>query len=287
MVRRRSLLAGLLAVVSAQVATSAVSVKTGSVKAPDGVKIVYDVRGKGSPTLLFVHCWSCDRTFWREQVDVFAARYRVVTLDLAGHGESGHDRKNISVLGLAGDVKAVADVLKLKRIILVGHSMGGPVALEAARQLAGRVIGIIAVDTLQNAERPIPKQAIDQISGQLAADFKGTMTGFITSMFPDTRNPRARDYVIQRAVAADPAVAVPLMRDFNNLDMKALFGAAGVPVRAIDAKGPTAQPVAIEVNRKYGNFDAVTMEGVGHFLQMENAEEFNRKMQGWIDALVK
>jgi pimeloyl-ACP methyl ester carboxylesterase len=110
--------------------------------APDGVRIVYDDRGQGATALVFVHCWSCDRTFWREQADVFSDGYRVVTLDLAGHGESGKNRKTWTVAGLGGDVRAVVEKLGLKRVILVGHSMGGPVSLDAARQLRGRVVGV-------------------------------------------------------------------------------------------------------------------------------------------------
>jgi pimeloyl-ACP methyl ester carboxylesterase len=81
---------------------------------------------------VFVHCWACDRTYWREQVDVFAADHQVVTLDLAGHGESGAGRETWTVKGLAGDVQAVVEALDLERVILIGHSMGGPVSRRHA-----------------------------------------------------------------------------------------------------------------------------------------------------------
>src|SRR5271170_1725230 len=98
-----------------QPAADAVQIR--SVASSDGVRIVYDVRGRGDTTLVFVHCWACNRFFWRDQVDAFSARYRVVTLDLAGHGESGKNRQHWSTLGLANDVRAVADDLSLRNII--------------------------------------------------------------------------------------------------------------------------------------------------------------------------
>jgi pimeloyl-ACP methyl ester carboxylesterase len=100
-----------------------------TVRAEDGLTIVCEVRGKGDTALIFLHGWCGDRDYWKHQVDVFAADYRVVALDQAGHGESGKDRKHWTASSLAGDVEAVVKDLGLKRVILVGHSMGGPIGL--------------------------------------------------------------------------------------------------------------------------------------------------------------
>lgn len=62
----------------------------------DGTTISYEVYGKGDPTLIFVHGWSCDSRYWRAQIPEFSKKYRVVVLDLAGHGHSGVSRKNYS-----------------------------------------------------------------------------------------------------------------------------------------------------------------------------------------------
>lgn len=261
------------------------AVETGAVNARDGVRIVYDVRGQGDTTLLFVHCWSCDRTFWREQADAFVGRYRVVTLDMAGHGESGRDRKSWTIAGLGADVAVVAGKLKLKRIVLVGHSMGGAVALEAARLLKGRVLGVIAVDTLHNAEMRVTPAMIQPIADKLKADFPATVASFMGSMFPKDGDPAVRQFVEKKAMAADPAIAVALMLDLPNLDLKKMFTDAGVPIRAINAKPPAAPATAFETNRKYADYDAVVMEGVGHFLQLERPKEFNEHLAAFAAAL--
>src|SRR5215475_1586196 len=122
------------------------------VSAKDGLKIVCECRGRGDTALLFLHGWCGDREYWKHQVDVFAPDYRIVTLDQAGHGESGKDRKNWTLSALAADVEAVVKELGLKRVILVGHSMGGPVSLVAAKRMPDTVVAVIGVDTLQNAE---------------------------------------------------------------------------------------------------------------------------------------
>ncbi len=104
-------------------------------RADDGLEIVGEVRGQDDTALIFLHGWCGDREYWKHQVEVFAADYRVVALDQAGHGESGKGRKAWTADGLAADVEAVVKALGLKRVILVGHSMGGSVALLAAKRM--------------------------------------------------------------------------------------------------------------------------------------------------------
>jgi len=130
------------------------------VPAPDGVPIHYSVRGKGDPALVFVHCWSCDRKLWDNQVSVFSKDHRVVTIDLPGHGESGKGRKDWSIGGFGEDVKTVVGKLGLRRVVLIGSSMGGPVALEAARRMPERVVAIVPVDTLHNVEERIDRKSV-------------------------------------------------------------------------------------------------------------------------------
>src|SRR2546430_274909 len=113
------------------------------VRAADGLNIVCEIRGKAEPALVFLHGWCGDREYWKNQADVFAADYQVVTLDLPGHGESGKARETWTVNALGQDVESMVKALGLKRVILVGHSMGGPIALAAAKRMPGKVVGVI------------------------------------------------------------------------------------------------------------------------------------------------
>ena len=97
----------------------------------DGAPVHFEVEGDGAPPLVFVHGWSCDRTYWRGQVGHFAQRHRVVAIDLAGHGESGGDRTAWTMPAFGADVVAVIEQLGLDDPVLIGHSMGGDVIVEA------------------------------------------------------------------------------------------------------------------------------------------------------------
>jgi pimeloyl-ACP methyl ester carboxylesterase len=268
--------------------TETAAVVEGTATAPDGISLAYDVRGAGATTLLFIHGWCCDRSFWRAQLDAFADEYRVVALDLAGHGQSAGGRDPWSIAAFGPDVLAVAEELDLDRVVLIGHSMGGPVSLHAAARLGDRVLGVVGVDTLHNAEFEMPQAMLEQVSAAFEADFEGTMTGFVRSAFAESADPQLVEWATRKALAADPAMAVALLRDFLNVDLKALFSSAGVPVRCINAAAdPPARPAtAAETNRRYADFDAVLIDDVGHFPHLERPEEFNVRLRETLAKIV-
>lgn len=262
---------------------------TGTVAAADGVPISYEVRGAGDTAVVFVHCWACNRSFWLEQVGpVAAAGYRVVALDLPGHGASGAGRQQWSIAGLAADVEAVVEELGLERVVLVGHSMGGPVSVLAAARLAGRAIGVVCVDTLHNAEFEWPEGMVESMATQLEGDYRAGMESMVPQMFEEGADPQLVRWVADQAVdTSDHAATIALLRAFPAFDARAALAAAGVPIRCINAApaGDRGMATRVDVNRKYADFDAVLMEGVGHYIQLERPEEFNRKLLAILGTL--
>jgi pimeloyl-ACP methyl ester carboxylesterase len=251
------------------------------IQADDGLNIVCDVGGMGDPALVFLHGWCGDREYWKHQLGVFGANYRVVAPDQAGHGESGKDRKTWNASSLAGDVEAIIKGLGLKRVILVGHSMGGPVALLAAKRMPGTVIAVIGVDTLQDAEFKIPEDVSKRFLEGFDKDFKGTMRGGLSGLLHEKTDTKLKEWLLTRAEAQDQKMALGLMRDLSGLDTKTLLKEAKVPVRCINSSGGFQffRPTAIDVNKKYADFNAVTMDGVGHYPMLEKPAEFNQKLR--------
>lgn len=265
------------------IAPPAEQVATAKVASADGVPIAYSVRGSGSPALVFVHGWLCDQEEWAEQAETFAVRYRVVTLDLAGHGASGGGRLEWTLEAFGADVQAVVDALDLDRVILIGHSMGGPVALEAARRLPGRVVGVIAVDALHDADHRADPAQTEKYLATYEKDFRGTCDGFVRSLFLDDTPPDLVGRVARKMCAGSPEMAIPLLRQLFGYDLGAAMAAAGVPIRSINSDH---FPTNVEGNRKHApDYDAVIMPHVGHFIMLERPKELDRLLAEVIAGL--
>lgn len=251
--------------------------KSEVITSADGVAIHYSVQGKGDPALVFVHCWACNRNFWEHQVAEFSKTNRVVTIDLPGHGESGQGRKNWSVETYADDVKAVVTKLDLKRVVLVGSSMGGPIALEATKRMPDRVVAIVPVDTLHNVEAKVPPEQLDAVFKQLQDDYKTATTGFLNQLFFSPTTPAAvKERVINEAISRQPDVALAIIKAIFSYDPAAGLREVKVPIRAINAD---RTPTNVEVNRKYApQFDAVIIKGTGHYPMMEDPARFNQML---------
>src|ERR1700722_2976524 len=121
--------------------------------AVDGAKIHWTSKGpdKGSAkqAVILVHGWTSDETSWDPQVPVLSQKYRVITLDLPGHGQSDPPKDGkFSMAVFARAVEAVRAEAKIDKAVLVGHSMGTPVIREYAQMYPQHVAGLVPVDGL-------------------------------------------------------------------------------------------------------------------------------------------
>jgi pimeloyl-ACP methyl ester carboxylesterase len=253
--------------------------------AADGVEIHYETHGEGSPALVFVHGWCCDRHYWQKQIDAFASRYTVVAIDLAGHGDSGENRINWSIHAFAQDVIAVVEALGLTQVVLIGHSMGGPVIVEAARYLPTRVIGLVGADTLLNPERKRTKEENARRIARLQADFRREASEFIRAgMFVPTSDAAWAQSIVEDMIAAPPHIGVGAMEGLlsNDDELRAGLRAIQAPVVLINSNN---LPTNLEATQRYG-LTVEIMSGVGHFVMIEDAERFNGLLEKAVRGMV-
>jgi len=257
------------------------------VLSPDGVPVYYKTSGEGDFSLVFVHDWCCDMSYWDAQFPTFGVYYKAVAVDLAGHGKSGMDRKNWTVEAFAQDVIAVVEKLNLSNVIMIGHGMGGPVILEAARRMPERVIGLVGVDSFKDMY--MQSHGSEELRAFVEAwktDFVRQMQGYIRdNYFSDwTEDPIRRQIILDMAKApAEESVA--MLEGLLAYDGAESLMEVTAPIYCINSNAHVASYVLVRKHASF--FDLVYQSSAGHFPMMENPKFFNRLFISTLESVVK
>lgn len=257
-----------------------------SVSSQDGVSIHYKVYGQGEYPLFFVHGWCTHMGYWDNQIPAFAVNYKIITIDLAGHGKSGKERQNYTMEAYGKDIAAVADKLNLKNIILIGHSMGGAAILEAARMMSDRVIGLVGADTFSDLYmKAYPAEKIKLSLESFHDNFKAGMRELVLRTYFDTETDRKiRSKIMTDMTSADPEIALGSLENMLKYDGTESFQAIDCPVRSINSKMTVESYQTAKENTK--SLWIEYLDDVGHFVMLEAPLEFNRLLAQFISEFV-
>ncbi|MFC2135109.1 alpha/beta fold hydrolase [Bacteroidota bacterium] len=228
-----------------------------SVVSDDGLTINFLTQGEGEPVIFFVHGFSGDISGWNNQINHFSKKYRVVAIDLPGFGESGNERENWSMDAFGKDVISVIHQLKLSEVILVGHSMGAAVILEAALENSTAIKCLVPCDVYHNVESKATEDFI-----QRAKSFYGESLeniGWQESF---------DDYI-----------------EWRNNRLANILTKIKTPIICINSD---RFPSDVDVARKYSSsFDVKVIEGVGHRVMTEAPDKFNGLLEEIILKFMK
>jgi pimeloyl-ACP methyl ester carboxylesterase len=244
----------------------------------EGLSIEYEVRGQGEPAIVLVHGWAFDRHLWDEQVPRLAQRHRVAAIDLPGHGQSGRERTAWTIAAFGRDVKGVIDELGAAQVVLVGHSMGGLVVLEAARLLGDRLRGVVLVDIVLDAEKRMPPEQVEGMIGELRADYPGVTRRMASEHLVAPATPAAvRERILRHALAVPVETSLSLLRAVWTYDPRPALRDINAPIRAVNAD---KFPTSLEVNRRHmPGYEATILEGTAHYLMLEDPERFGAALE--------
>lgn len=254
----------------------------------DNTRLAVTITGTGKVTLLFVHGAFTDQTYWDEQVAFFSTRFKVVTLDLARHGSSQSGRSEWTVEAFGRDVVEVMKQLALQHVILIGHSLGAAVILEAASALPGPVIGFVAIDNFKDLDAEFPEEMREQILGGLRENFADHAADYVRMglVTPETP-PELTERIVSAYRRADPEMGLASIEN--------IFNYAGREIELLRELPWTLHLL----NSDYypNNADSLSNNGVkfyemevmhctSHYPMLEDPATFNRKLGVIIEKIL-
>ena len=244
-------------------------------RTPDGIRLYFNEYSKvNTPTLLFVTGWSADHTAWDDQIHYFKDKYNVIVLDLPGFGHSGENRKLWTIEQYGNDIAELSNYLQLNDIFLIGHSLGGPVVLEAAIKMQENVRGIVLVDILQDPHYKYDSSFVINYVDNYAHNFKNyeyhlkyhrndsSLTNRYMHMLPPGDKVPESWFLIWFEVFR-----------WIKEDCVDVISELEIPVRGIYSD---RFEIATTVWNTYvDDFEARVIDNSGHFLNWEYPDEFN------------
>jgi pimeloyl-ACP methyl ester carboxylesterase len=264
-----------------------------------GLRLGIDRAGDGEPALVCVHGGFCDRSDWRAQMEALAAHCRVIAFDLPGHGDSPLPAEP-TVASLARTVRAVIEHQSAERVVLVGHSLGVDVVLEAWRQSAANIAGFVLIEGGLVASGD-PAAAVAAVSGLIrAAGLQAFLERSFSQMFVPTSDQALRERVMQRLTRLDHEFAQEIVLSKVQWDASRaarVLGTLNVPVLLLQSTyfdaafhrysltAGTTTPWTELVARQVPNALLHFMSGLGHFPHVEAPQLVNDSILEFVQRL--
>ena len=260
----------------------------------NGTQLYYERAGVGAPPLVFVHGFACAHEDWQPQVEAFGPRHMVISCDLRGHGASPGEPESCSIETYGADVAALVRALNLSGAILVGHSMGTRVVLQACLDAPDRVAGIVLVDG--SFQAAAGERAEEDLRRTITSTGYAAWAGrqFEQMFFAPSAT---ADRIRARAVRLPEAIGTalfPKMVRWDARNMAAAFGRVGVPLLAIQSTMLTPErkrvPLVpggstpfLDLMRSHAPHARIEIvPGVGHFSMLEAPAAVNRLLGDFV-----
>jgi non-heme chloroperoxidase len=271
----------------------------GYLETADGANIYYEDHGEGKP-LLLVHGWLCSSSFWQKNVPELATKCRVVTVDLRGHGNSSKPLEGHTIRQYARDVREVIEFLELRKTVLVGWSLGGPVVLSYCEQYGtdARLKALGLVDTSpfpfspaswnSHVLRNYNYDGMNATFADLAANPRKFAIGFTTRMFKQTPSEADMNWVVTEMLKTPAWIAKAVYSDFLKSDYAKSLPTIKMPVIVFAAdsgvfRDGISMGKAIANQLPQGTF--IPFEDAGHILFYEQPQKFNAALTDFVQAL--
>jgi len=247
----------------------------------DGVRLAYEDSDSDLPPILFVHGWGCDHAFFAPQAKYFGRSHRTVSVDLRGHGESDAPRQEYTMGVFAADLAALCTELLLRQPVIVGHSMGGNVALELAAQYPDIPAAFVLIDSVILPPGPFIEQLLPLKDALRGSDYISVFREVISSLFIDCDDRKRKEQIVASLPSAPQHVLVSAFRHhLTEYDATAAAKACRVPVAYIGAQ--VAMVDLPRFQRACPQLMTAQTLGAGHFSPLEVPDQINAMLSRFL-----
>jgi 3-oxoadipate enol-lactonase len=257
-----------------------------------GRRLYYDLAGPDDgPVVCITHSLASDGGSWAEQVPaLLQAGFRVLRLDMRGHGGSDPVAGDYTMWQLAGDVASVIEALGFTRVHYIGLSIGGMIGQAFALEYRQKLISALLCDTLPASPPGAadiwgPRIKAVREAHSLEPIAEASMDRYLSPAF-QAKNPGRRKQLRDTVVGTTPAGYLGCSAAILDFDFVPRLPSVKLPVLVVCGENDAGTPAA-ENRRLAGLVPGARYEeiaGMRHFPNVEAPDAFNRIMLGWLDA---
>jgi len=244
------------------------------------VEINYFQQGQGDTTVLFLHGWCIDGTYWKNQVEYFSKNYNVYAIDLPGFGKSKAERTDWTIEEYANDVTAFIEKMNLKNVVIIGHSMAGEIMLQTALSNNPKIVGVVGVDNFKSIDVVLPPEQMKQITDflqLLEKDFKNSAPVYADLMlFNPTTSKEVKDRVKTDFANSNSVIGyrtIMTQMQYASTDAQRLEQ-LNYKLYLINSDGFPTNETGLR-NHCKNSFQVETIPATGHYPMIEKPKEFN------------
>jgi pimeloyl-ACP methyl ester carboxylesterase len=249
----------------------------------NGVTLAFEETGDGAPPIVLLHGIACHRGFWGPQVERLRADHRVLAVDLRGHGGSDAPVQPYTIAGLADDVAWLCEQLDVRRPVVIGHSLGGIVALELASTRPDLVAAAVMIDSVLLAG-PGRNEFVRDLVGRLRGpDGAQVLRDYFGTFFSPYAPSDLRRWVLDEAARVPAHVTSSIWEEWvEGWDEAGALASCRVPLAYLDAGTPNADLARIV--ELYPELLLGRTVQTGHFSQLESPEQVNAMLSRLLTA---